>query len=41
MFTRHTSNRGYSLGIAAGLIVSLLIAIASLAHAVAGLQVVA
>lgn len=41
MFTRKTSNRSYSLGVAAGLVASVLMAIASLTHAVAGLQVVA
>ncbi len=41
MFTRHTSSCSYSLGIAAAMVVSVLIAIAALAHAVAGLQIVA
>lgn len=40
MFVRNTSNRGYSLGIAAGLVGSLLMAVASLTHAVAGLRIV-
>lgn len=40
MFTRNTPNRSYSLGIAAGLIGSVLMAVASLTHAVAGLQIV-
>lgn len=41
MFTCKTSNRHFSLGVAAGLAISILLAVASLTQAVSGIQIVA